>query len=317
MTALAAVVFAAVGRPAAAASRWGAEYFPNVPLVDQDGTPVRFFDDLIEDRVVAISFVFTHCSDVCPAETARMRQVQKLLGDRVGKDVFFYSISIDPENDTPAVLKAYMEKFRIGPGWRFLTGKQEDITLLRQKLGLLGQEPEEKLSDHNTSVIFGNQATGQWIKRSPYEQPEILAHLVGERLFGGRVSVGGRASYAEADARTQPDKGEHLFRTRCNECHTLDGRDDPNALGPDLLGVVARRDRGWLSRWIREPDVMLKEGDPIARELYARFRNVGMPNLKLTESEASAVIGFIERQSAARAGTHDRHGGTATSDAGS
>jgi protein SCO1/2 len=306
-----------VSPPAAAVTRWGAEYFPNVPLVDQDGVQVRFFDDLIKGRVVAISFVFTHCSDVCPAETARMRQVQKLLGDRVGKDVFFYSISIDPENDTPEALKAYMEKFRIGPGWRFLTGKKEDVTLLRQKLGLLGKEPEEKLSDHNTSVIFGNQATGQWIKRSPYEQPEILASLVGERLFGGRVTVAGRKSYAEADARNQPDKGEQLFRTRCNECHTLDGRDDPSALGPDLLGVVARRDRAWLSRWIREPDAMLKEGDPIATELHKRYRGVPMPNLKLSEIDAAAVIGFIERQTSSAAEPKSEKAAAAVTDAGS
>jgi protein SCO1/2 len=191
-----------------------------------------------------------------------------------------------------------MQKFRLGPGWSFLTGKKEDITLLRQKLGLLGKEPEQKLSDHNTSVIFGNQASGQWIKRSPYEQPQILANLLGERLFGGKVAVsGGKQDYAEADSRLQPKKGEQLFRTRCNECHTLDGRDDPAALGPDLLGVVARRDRAWLTRWIREPDQMLKEKDPLALELSSRYRNIGMPNLKLSEAEAVALIGFLEEQS--------------------
>lgn len=58
-----------------------------------------------------------------PLETARLRQVQKLLGDRVGKDIFFYSISIDPYNDTPTTLKRYAEKFGIGPGWTLLTGR--------------------------------------------------------------------------------------------------------------------------------------------------------------------------------------------------
>ena len=57
-------------------------------------------------------------------------------GDHVGKDVFFYSISIDPEHDTPAVLKAYAEKFHAGPGWLFLTGKKADIDLVGRKLGL-------------------------------------------------------------------------------------------------------------------------------------------------------------------------------------
>ena len=83
---------------------WGGDYFPNTLLTDQDGRQVRFFDDLIKGKVVVINFIFTSCSDSCPLETARLRQVQKLLGDRVGKDIFFYSISIDPLSDTPGVL---------------------------------------------------------------------------------------------------------------------------------------------------------------------------------------------------------------------
>jgi protein SCO1/2 len=78
------------------ATPWGGDYFPNTLLTDQDGRQVHFFDDLIKGKVVVINFIFTSCSDSCPLETARLRQVQKLLGDRVGKDIFFYSISIDP-----------------------------------------------------------------------------------------------------------------------------------------------------------------------------------------------------------------------------
>src|SRR5689334_25348966 len=93
--------------PAAAAepARWGADYFPNVPLVTQDGRTVRFYDDLLKDKIVAIDLVYTNCRYVCPLETARLAQVQRLLGDRVGRDVFSYSITIDPARDTPEVLK--------------------------------------------------------------------------------------------------------------------------------------------------------------------------------------------------------------------
>ena len=121
------IMFGLAGSPAWAApkgSPWGADYFPNVELTDQDGKTVKFYDDLIKDKVVAINFIYTHCGDTCPAETASLRQVQKLLGDRVGKDIFFYSISIDPDHDTPKVLKEYADKFHAGPGWRFLTGKK-------------------------------------------------------------------------------------------------------------------------------------------------------------------------------------------------
>ena len=106
-----------VAEAASKNARWGANYFPNVPLVTQDGERVRFYDDLIQDKVVVINFIFTSCNDVCPAETARLRQIQEQLGDRVGRDVFMYSISIDPERDSPEVLKRYSETFSAGPGW--------------------------------------------------------------------------------------------------------------------------------------------------------------------------------------------------------
>ena len=79
-----------------AANRWGADYFPNVVLTTQDGKEVRFYDDLLKGRTVAINIMYTSCTDECPLETARLVQLQRLLGERMGKDVVFYSISIDP-----------------------------------------------------------------------------------------------------------------------------------------------------------------------------------------------------------------------------
>ena len=70
-----------------AGSIWGADYFPNVPLITHEGKTVRFFDDLIKDKVVVINFIFTSCPDSCPLETSRLRRVQTLLGDRVGLDL--------------------------------------------------------------------------------------------------------------------------------------------------------------------------------------------------------------------------------------
>ena len=100
-----AVAMLSVGL-AVADGPWGADYFPNVPLITQDWVTVRFYDDLLKGKKVAINLIYTSCKDECPLETARLVQVQQLLGDRVGKDFFFYSISIDPQWDTPAVLKA-------------------------------------------------------------------------------------------------------------------------------------------------------------------------------------------------------------------
>src|SRR5262245_50738777 len=121
---------------AAPSARRGAAYFPNVPLTTQDGITLHFYDDLLKGKTVVINLIYTHCQHECPLETARLVQVQRLLGDRVGTGIFFYSISIDPTRDTPAVLKAYAERFHVGPGWLFLTGKAEDIKLISKKLGL-------------------------------------------------------------------------------------------------------------------------------------------------------------------------------------
>src|SRR4029077_12356074 len=115
--------------PTVTTNRWGANYFPNITLITQDGTKVRFYDDLLKGKSAAINIMYTSCKDECPLETARLVQLQRLLGDRMGKDIFFYSISIDPDHDTPEVLKAYAEKFGVGPGWTFLTGKAEDIRI--------------------------------------------------------------------------------------------------------------------------------------------------------------------------------------------
>src|SRR6185437_4358658 len=101
---------------------WGANHFPNAPLINQDGQTVKFYDDLIKGKTVVINFIFTRCGNVCPLETAKLSQVYKLLGDRMGKDIFFYSITVDPKHDTPERLKEYAEKFHTGPGWYFLTG---------------------------------------------------------------------------------------------------------------------------------------------------------------------------------------------------
>ncbi len=90
-----------------AGEMWGENYFPNIELTTHDGKKLRFFDDVIKDKVVAINFIFTTCEDICPAETARLKSVADILGERMGKDVFFYSITIDPGNDTPEVLNAY------------------------------------------------------------------------------------------------------------------------------------------------------------------------------------------------------------------
>jgi len=282
-------------------SPWGADYFPNVSLVTQDGKPVRFFEDLIRGRVVAINFIYTGCAQACPLETARLREVQKILGDRVGRDVFFYSISIDPEHDTPEVLKAYAKQFDAGPGWTFLTGKEADITKLRKKLGLLEDESQARnLKGHDLSLIIGNQVTGQWMLSSPYENPYVLATELGSWLPNWKTTPKKRHSYAEAPELRPMSDGEILFRTRCEACHSIGNIEmvsGKKPVGPDLSGILRQRDRQWLTRWLKEPDKMLAEKDPLAMALFDKYNHVTMPNLSLNDADIEALLHYIQGES--------------------
>jgi len=279
----------------AAAGRWGADYFPNVALTTQDGKVVRFYDDLIKGKAVAVNLVYTRCTASCPLETAKLAQVQRLLGDRVGKDIFFYSISIDPEHDTPEVLKAYAEKFHAGPGWLFLTGNADDIKLVSRRLGLSSLTDFANRDGHQPSLMIGNEPSGEWMRNSAVDNPRFLAVTM-SNFFGNRKSQGAPRSYANAPAMPDIGSGGYLFRSRCAACHTIGGG---AAVGPDLAGVTSRRDRAWLLRYVAEPDRLLMEKDPLAVELFTKFRSVRMPNVQMSPEEIGAVLRYVEEQSPA------------------
>ncbi len=287
------------GSPAGAAT-WGADYFPNVTLTTHDGEEVRFFDDVIENKIVAINFIFTTCVDSCPLETAQLVRVQDILGPRLGADIHFYSITIDPEHDTPAVLKDYRERF--GAQWTFLTGVEADITLLRQKLGLYIEEIQDGSNNHNVSMIIGNQATDRWMKRSPFENPYVLADQLGNWLAGWTAPPSGR-DYAEAPELRSIARGEQIFRTRCASCHSMTGQEPANALGPDLIGVTERRPMEWLVSWLRAPEQMLARRDPTAMALYEQYNRLAMPNARLNQTDTAALIEFFQEETQRLNGT--------------
>ena len=138
--------------------------FPNVTLTTHDGQKVKFYDDLIKDKIVIINFMYVKCDGKCPGTTANLVQVQKLLGDRVGKDIFIYSITLKPEEDTPKTLAAYAKAYKVRPGWKFLTGDPKDIELLRQKLGFIDRDPvrDADKSNHIGMLRWGNEPYTLW-----------------------------------------------------------------------------------------------------------------------------------------------------------
>jgi protein SCO1 len=276
-------------------SQWGGTHFPNVELITQDGKTVRFYDDLIKGKTVALELIYTTCKYNCPLETARLVQLQKLLGDRMGKDVFFYSITIDPEHDTPEVLKAYAEKYHVGAGWTFLTGKPDDIKLISKKLGLdklpNGNDPD----GHTPSLLIGNEATGIWMRNSALDNTKFMALKIEQMMgYGAQTASVAAANKAES-VKLDIDKGQYIFATRCAACHTIGNGDK---VGPDLLGVTSVRERAWLSRMISEPDKLIDEKDPIATALFKQYKEIRMPRLNLPQEDVNTLIEFMKTQTA-------------------
>lgn len=137
---------------------------PNVALVTHEGKHVRFYDDLIKDKFVTLNMIYTSCRATCPLATANLVRVQKLLADRVGNDLFMYTITLDPENDTPEVLKKYAENFGVGKGWTFLTGKPKDIEFLRHRIGFSWADPkiDSQRAFHTGNLRYGNEPHMVW-----------------------------------------------------------------------------------------------------------------------------------------------------------
>jgi protein SCO1/2 len=166
---------------AAAAEKAAAETLdglriPDVPVLDQDGQARRFYTDLVKGRVVIANFVFTTCTTICPPMGANFARLQKLLGDRAGRDVFLISVSVDPTTDTPERLKAWSQKFGAGPGWTLVTGGREEITRLLKALGVY----TPNITEHTPLALLGDDARQQWTRVFGLTPPSRLAEMIDE-----------------------------------------------------------------------------------------------------------------------------------------
>lgn len=144
--------------------RTQARYFPNVEMTTHEGKKVRFYDDLIKDKIVIINFMYAECKGICPGITANLLKVQKLLGNRIGRDIFMYSITLKPEEDSPQDLRHYAQMHKVKPGWLFLTGKPDEIDALRRKLGFSNTNPklDNDKTNHIGMIRYGNEPRQWW-----------------------------------------------------------------------------------------------------------------------------------------------------------
>ena len=171
-------------------------HLPDVALVTQQGKTVHFYGDLIKDKKVVINFLYTRCRGICVPVTANLVRVQKLLGDRVGRDIFFYSITLKPEEDTSEALDKYAALHGVGPGWLFLTGKPDDIELLRRKLGFRYDDPVEDAdkSNHTGMLRMGNEPYLRWSACPGMAAPtwiakDILLEMDGPTRPAGKANL--------------------------------------------------------------------------------------------------------------------------------
>jgi protein SCO1/2 len=157
-------------------------YFPNVELTTHDGKKVKFYDDLLKDKIVILNMMYANCEGICPTITSNIKRVQTLLQEQIKQEIFIYSLTIKPEEDTPAKLKEYAEMHGIQDrNWKFLTGKPEDMDILRHRLGFADPNPEvdKDKAKHSGMLRYGNEPTSIWGTCQGSGKPEWIAQEVG------------------------------------------------------------------------------------------------------------------------------------------
>ena len=151
---------------------------PDVSLVDQEGEEVRFYSDLVADKVVAMNFIFTTCTTVCPPMGAIFGKLQQDLGERAGRDVHLISVSVDPVTDTPDRLKAWSERFGARPGWTLVTGDKPEVDKLLKSLEVFTPD----FADHSPTALIGNARAGSWKRTYGLAPAATLAQLIDEMI---------------------------------------------------------------------------------------------------------------------------------------
>jgi cytochrome oxidase Cu insertion factor (SCO1/SenC/PrrC family) len=147
-------------------------YFTNLELITQDGERLRFYDDVLKDKVVVINFIYTNCKGACPLMTRNLTLVRDMLGGAVGEDIHFVSISLDPLRDTPAAMKKFAQVHNADQdGWLFLTGRPDNVNSVTRLLGTYTDE----LEAHSTTLLAANVRTAHWTKIPPTVPPNGVA----------------------------------------------------------------------------------------------------------------------------------------------
>ena len=175
-----APVLATGGSALAAKPGPRAGYFPNTIVQTHDGRKLRFYDDVVRGKVVVYNMMYSVCTGICPGNTANLLQVQRALGDRLGKDIFMVSMTLQPAFDTPKALNDYVKSYGIKPGWTFLTGDPKEMDVIRRKLGFFNDDPtiDADLANHTGMVRVGNEKLDRWFVLPALGVPGQMARAI-------------------------------------------------------------------------------------------------------------------------------------------
>jgi len=309
------------------------EYFTDLPLVTQDGEEVRFYSDVLAGRVVLISSFYTECQGVSPRQAEVLAGLQEMLGEQMGRDVLFVSITVDPATDTPEVVRDYAREVGAGPGWIFLTGKPENVDWINHRLG----NYLEELEDHHGVYLLGNLRTTLW-KKAPahamaidlYREVQILLQDEGEddstqdRPASAPADPGDPSLLTAAEARgrdiymtgTSPSSPSGAEITallgandlelpgeaaRCGSCHGHDGtgRPEGGVLPSNITWAHTTRSYGH----IHDGGV---EHPPFDETSLVRYLRTGtfpggaagdpsMPRYRIADEDARDLVAFLRR----------------------
>jgi protein SCO1/2 len=161
------------------------QHLPNPVLTTEQGKKVHFFDDLVEGRNVVIQFMYTRCDGICPATTGNLLRVHRALADRIGRDLFIVSISLDPERDSPAALARHAAQLGNKRGWTFVTGRRADLEALRKRLGARDPDPvvDADRTQHSGLLVVGNERLDRWCMISGLSPPSAIVRSI-ENVIG-------------------------------------------------------------------------------------------------------------------------------------
>jgi protein SCO1/2 len=140
------------------------QHLPNIPLTTHEGKRVLFYDDLVKNKNVSMNFFYANCDEICPLVMANLAKVQRLLGKQVGRDLFMYSFTLKPSEDTVEDLREHRKMLGAKPGWTFLTGTPEDIETLRAAIGFKYPDPaiDKDKTQHIGNIRYGNEPLMLW-----------------------------------------------------------------------------------------------------------------------------------------------------------